>query len=160
MDPNVPPLPEPLAYFLTWTTYGTWLPGDERGWIRRPGIFEEPNEKLQQYAREQLVESPLVLTLDQRRIVEETIEAHCKIRRWHLWIARARTNHVHVIVTAPGYGHDVVMDQLKAWCTRKLKAAHRDGDERIHWWTARGSKRLINDEDGLDNAILYVRDFQ
>ena len=25
-----PPLPEPLAYFLTWPTYGTWLPGDER----------------------------------------------------------------------------------------------------------------------------------
>ena len=24
-----PPLPEPLAYFLTWPTYGTWLPGDE-----------------------------------------------------------------------------------------------------------------------------------
>ena len=28
-----PPLPEPLAYFLTWPTYGTWLPGDERGWV-------------------------------------------------------------------------------------------------------------------------------
>jgi hypothetical protein len=26
-----PPQPEPLAYFLTWSTYGTWLPGDERG---------------------------------------------------------------------------------------------------------------------------------
>ena len=26
---------EPLAYFLTWTTYGTWLPGDERGWSRK-----------------------------------------------------------------------------------------------------------------------------
>ena len=25
-----PPLPEPLADFLTWPTYGTWLPGDER----------------------------------------------------------------------------------------------------------------------------------
>ena len=24
------PLPEPLAYFLTWPTYGTWLPGDAR----------------------------------------------------------------------------------------------------------------------------------
>ena len=22
---------EPIAYFITWTTYGTWLPGDERG---------------------------------------------------------------------------------------------------------------------------------
>jgi hypothetical protein len=29
-----PPLPEPLAYFLTWPTYGTWLPGDERGWVQ------------------------------------------------------------------------------------------------------------------------------
>ena len=25
--------PGPLAYFLTWTTYGSWLPGDERGWV-------------------------------------------------------------------------------------------------------------------------------
>ncbi len=24
---------EPLGYFLTWVTYGTWLPGDERGWV-------------------------------------------------------------------------------------------------------------------------------
>jgi hypothetical protein len=22
-----------LAYFITWTTYGTWLHGDARGWI-------------------------------------------------------------------------------------------------------------------------------
>ena len=26
---------EPIAYFITWTTYGTWLPGDERGWSRK-----------------------------------------------------------------------------------------------------------------------------
>ena len=33
-----PPLPEPLAYFLTWPTYGTWLPGDERGWVEYQGL--------------------------------------------------------------------------------------------------------------------------
>ena len=22
-----------LAYFITWTTYGTWLPGDQRCWV-------------------------------------------------------------------------------------------------------------------------------
>ena len=22
----------PLAYHITWTTYGSWLPGDPRGW--------------------------------------------------------------------------------------------------------------------------------
>src|SRR5438309_2044603 len=25
---------QPLAYHLIWTTYGTWLPGDARGWIQ------------------------------------------------------------------------------------------------------------------------------
>jgi hypothetical protein len=24
----------PIAYHLTWTTYGTWLPGDSRGWVQ------------------------------------------------------------------------------------------------------------------------------
>jgi hypothetical protein len=24
---------DPIGYFLTWVTYGTWLPGDTRGWI-------------------------------------------------------------------------------------------------------------------------------
>src|SRR4051812_6675116 len=28
-----PPMPDPLAYFITWVTYGTWLPGDECGWV-------------------------------------------------------------------------------------------------------------------------------
>ena len=36
------PLGEPLAFFLTWTTYGSWLPGDERGWVEKPGHPDPP----------------------------------------------------------------------------------------------------------------------
>ncbi len=25
---------DPIAFFLTWSTYGTWLPGDKRGWTK------------------------------------------------------------------------------------------------------------------------------
>jgi hypothetical protein len=25
---------DPIGYFLTWVTYGTWLPGDARGWVQ------------------------------------------------------------------------------------------------------------------------------
>ncbi|TWU38211.1 hypothetical protein [Novipirellula artificiosorum] len=38
---------EPLAYFLTWTSYGTWLPGDELGcwhegeWHQASELFRE-----------------------------------------------------------------------------------------------------------------------
>jgi hypothetical protein len=30
-DPGTIPRDDPLAFFLTWTTYGSWLPGDASG---------------------------------------------------------------------------------------------------------------------------------
>ena len=33
---------DPLAYFITWTVYGSWLQGDERGWRRYRGGHEKP----------------------------------------------------------------------------------------------------------------------
>jgi hypothetical protein len=42
-EPGSVPRDEPLAYFLTWTTYGSWLPGDQRGWVAKPGQFRAPD---------------------------------------------------------------------------------------------------------------------
>jgi hypothetical protein len=44
-DPGSIPLDDPLALLLTWTTYGSWLPGDVRGWVEKPGRFREPDAK-------------------------------------------------------------------------------------------------------------------
>src|SRR5271165_1258640 len=46
-----PPLPEPLAYFLTWPTYGTWLPGDERGWVEYRHSWQLPDPARKQLSR-------------------------------------------------------------------------------------------------------------
>jgi hypothetical protein len=58
---------EPLAYFLTWTTYGTWLPGDSRGWVNRHRkggvIVEAPCPALESYARGLMKDPPVVLDL-------------------------------------------------------------------------------------------------
>jgi len=112
---------DPLAYFLTWTTYGTWLAGDERGWVAKPGVFRLPNPKLEQAAQRLMTEPELILDDKQRRIVEKTVADHCRIRNWHLHAVNARTKHIHVVVTAPSRHPDEVTDQFKAWCTRKLK---------------------------------------
>ena len=55
------PRGEPLAYFLTWTTYGTWLPGDERGWVAKPGEMRITGPRIGQHAMSRLTEPPLVL---------------------------------------------------------------------------------------------------
>lgn len=156
---------EPLAYFLTWTTYGTWLPGDERGWVAKPGEFRLSDGELQESARRMMTEPALILDDEQRQIVEDTIRAHCQIRRWHLHVVNARTNHVHVVVTANNRSPEDVMDQFKAWCTRKLKAHDQCrlalGEKlRLNWWTQRGSKRQLHSQHAVDAAILYVQEGQ
>lgn len=164
---NEPPLPDPLAYFLTWSTYGTWLPGDERGWVgyRKGWQLPDPIRKCEAEAR--MGEDACVLDCQQRQLVERTISDHCRIRGWELHAVNCRTNHLHVVVAAPIPPKQVQV-QLKAWCTRRLKdlesrrrgIGRDDPALRQQWWAERGSRRWINDHDSLEAAVLYVRDGQ
>jgi len=146
---------DPLAYFLTWTTYGTWLPGDARGSMRRPGTYLAPDFDIREAAREKLCEVSCTLTEGQREIVELTIVAHCQFRKWHLYAANCRTNHVHVVVTAP-IDPKTVRGQLKSWCSRRLSEAQDAEGTRKNWWSERGSVRLLFDDRAVEEAIAYV----
>lgn len=165
---NEPPLPEPLAYFLTWSTYGTWLPGDERGWVEYGHGFQPASPVRQRVAAAGMTDDPCWLDQKQRDLVEKTIEDHCNLRGWTLHAVNCRSNHLHVVVTADR-DPDTVREQFKAWCTRKLKEmqkellAGRGQDQprlRTEWWTERGSDRYINDDRALEAAIQYVKDYQ
>lgn len=153
-----------LAYHIIWTTYGTWLSGDIRGWIKKnvSGI-QPPDATLENQSRDRMAEEAVILSDTQRALVETTIGAHCRIRNWSLHAVNARSNHVHVVVTADR-DPDEVMNQLKAWCSRKLSDAAGLKDVvavkagRRHWFTEGGDKEIIEDEAYLQNAIQYVLD--
>jgi REP element-mobilizing transposase RayT len=155
-----------LAYHITWTTYGTWLPGDKRGWIKKShhGV-RPPDWRIEGQSRERMTEDAIVLSEEQRAIVEQTIATHCVIRKWTLHAANARTNHVHTVITAE-VDPDVVMNQLKAWCSRRLSDAAELTESvavragRRRWFTEGGDKKLIHDEVYLRNAIQYVLEGQ
>ena len=149
---------EPLGYLLTWTTYGTWLPGDERGWHSKdlPGDLH-PDPQIREQAESCLTERPFTLSHEQRVVVDDTIRRHCVIRNWPLHAVAVRSNHVHVVVTAPGYHPDTGVEQYKAWCTRMLKPLV---PRREHFWTVRASRRWLNHEASFDAAISYVLDAQ
>ena len=149
---------EPLAYFLTWTTYGTWLPGDDRGWNRkREPDRQRPNALFVEMAESRMTERELRLSISDREMVEATIRKHCEIRRWTLHAVNVRTNHVHVVVTASGYAPETVYEQFKAWCTRRLKVVHT---QRENFWAERASRRWINHEDELATDVIYVLEAQ
>ena len=123
---------DPLAYFLTWTTYGTWLSGDECGWVDGASheMHFEADPERERQARERMKEAPVILDPRQRVLVKDTIVRHCAIRRWELHAVNVRTNHVHVVV-ALADGPDRALREFKAWGTRRLKEA---SPGRSRWW--------------------------
>jgi REP element-mobilizing transposase RayT len=155
-----------LAYHIVWTTYGTWLPGDHRGWVKKNilGIQDADPERERQ-ARARMVENEVLLTPSQRVSIEQTIRDHCRIRQWLLHAVNARSNHVHVVVTADCDADDV-MNQFKAWCSRNLSDAagltNTVGVKagRRRWFTEGGDKEMVEDAEYLENAIHYVLEGQ
>jgi REP element-mobilizing transposase RayT len=161
-NPNEPPMPEPIAYFITWATYGTWLPGDERGWAHFGHGWQLPDPVRKLEAAARMSEDACILTPEERAAVHEQVAETCRIRGWVLHAVNCRTNHLHVVVTAP-LKPKTVREQSKAWCTRKLKDLRKSknpDDVRDNWWAERGSQRVIHFDADLEAAILYVRDGQ
>ncbi|MBI3821969.1 MAG: hypothetical protein HY289_04730 [Planctomycetes bacterium] len=154
----------PLAYFITWTTYGSWLPGDPRGWCKRGShVVEAPDLTLNERARSIMVEEPVVLDQSQRELVDAVIVKHCAIRKWVLHARSVRTNHIHVVVSAGQVGTEV-RAQLKAWCSRRLSeqaGLHgRSKNGLRRWFSGRGDVEWIDTDEHLENAIRYTNEMQ
>jgi REP element-mobilizing transposase RayT len=150
---------EPLAFFITWTVYGTFLQGDGRWWRKRRKGEQPPQPRLAQWHHDRLNHSVLILNEAQRQVVVDEIARLCEFRGWHLWEADARTNHVHIVITATGHAGSLVRDQMKANCTRALREGWPIFLERPIW-TVGGDWQCINTEDELERAILYVSEAQ
>jgi REP element-mobilizing transposase RayT len=103
-----------------------------------------------------MTQPPVVLTGEQRAIVERTIREVIAYRGWTLHAINVRTNHIHVVVTAER-NPETVMEQLKAWCSRRL-SEHIGHKQK--WWTEHGSTKWITDDEYLASAIHYVSEMQ
>jgi hypothetical protein len=89
----------PLAWYLTWTTYGTWLHGDARG-SNINGQVLPPDPSLEASMRAQMTEDPVYLSDAQRVIVDNLLVAECRAQGWLLHARNVRTNHVHIVLSA------------------------------------------------------------
>ena len=154
-----------LAFFITWTCYGTYLPGDERGWTNWHKGDQLPQPLLQDWCRDRMTETAVLLDKTQRKIVNEVVHDHCEIRGWTLHAVNCRSNHCHVVVTAVDYDGEQVRDQVKSWAKRRLKDHQRAEpslkvDVREYWWTRKGSVRKLFDDEALEAAIRYTIESQ
>jgi REP element-mobilizing transposase RayT len=148
----------PLTLFITWTTYGSWLPGDRRGWRKWHSGQRQPQPLLEDWCRERMKEAPVVLHKEHREAVEKVCREHAALRHWILHAIAVRSNHVHLAVTA----RDVpskVRDQFKANGTRVLrKTIVPISNEKV--WTRGGDIEILDKDEDLYQVVLYITDAQ
>ena len=149
----------PLAYLITFRSYGTWLHGDARGSVDRfhnqygEPVFP-PNAARLGQTEVRLKRVPVVLTAAQRQSVERAIRETSDIRNWLLRALNVRTNHVHAVISTEARP-DLVLNALKANATRQLRQDGCWEDSRSPWSDG-GSRRYVWTEEGLQRAIDYV----
>ena len=150
------------SWLITFRCYGTWLPGDRRGYIEHtPGrgtYLAPPRDRLAAWAERQLQHPPHVLDAPSRAVVEAAVREECRHAGWVLLAVQARTNHVHLALSGNGTP-DRMMNALKARATRRLRDAKLlDCDTRP--WARHGSTVPLRTQESLERACRYVLERQ
>ena len=148
----------PLTFLITWTTYGSWLPGDSRGWRKWRSGQRLPQPLLEDWCRDRMKEEAVILNLGHRQVVEEVCREHARIRGWVLHAISVRSNHAHIAVTADDVPNKI-RDQFKANGTRVLRRASNPiTNDKI--WTKGGDIEIVDTEDDLHQVVLYITEAQ
>jgi REP element-mobilizing transposase RayT len=149
----------PLAYLITFATYGTWLHGRDPGSVdkqhNQPGTpFLPPDPARELAMRSNLREPPYLLDAARRAIVLDTIREVAQHRHWRLLACHVRTNHVHILVTAD-CRPEKVMSDFKAYASRRLKERLGEAAD-CKRWTQHGSTRYLWTEEHVAAEVEYV----
>jgi REP element-mobilizing transposase RayT len=157
------------AWLLTWSCYGTRLPGDPRGFVgfypgedgvrrinNHPGTQPDHDVQwLRKFSERMLKEPPVCLTTEQAMAVSDQFRETARYRGWILAALAVMSDHVHLVVLVPGDPEpESLLHAFKSYGSRRLNRAFGKHE----WWTASGSTRKLPDEHAIRAAVCYVRD--
>ena len=159
-------------WLLTWTTYGTWLPGDDRGFVSNIDIGDGKGQRintpgaepaaqrrgLQIDAKERMGGPAVTLSLPHAEALLTQFHETVRFRGWELHAVAIMRNHVHIVLGVPGDPEpETMLQSLKTYGSRRLNREFTRPQSGT-WWTEGGSRRLLPSEEAVRTAVAYVRD--
>ena len=148
----------PLAYHISLRTYGSWLPGDPRGWHHRgdgPSALERPGwEPLRAVARELQRDPTVMFTEPMGVVVVEAVVSLAHDREWRLHAVEAVSSHLHTVIGAPLMGLEVVQEVREAGA--RLLADRGLHDPSLRVWSRGGHFSMVHTIADLARAVEYV----
>lgn len=148
-----PPMPMPptqnlLATMVTTTTYGTWLPGELRGYVEN-GIILPSNPKLLEHARSLMKAEPVFLNDGEQDALFEAIKRAADEFHYTLLAVSIESWHAHWLI-------DHAFDKVEVMVGR-LKTRMRQALDRGRIWTNGYDSRYCFDRGSVNGRRGYIR---
>ncbi len=142
---------ETIGYMITWTTYGTWLQGDRRRFVKN-GEIHPPNKSLYDANKQKLSKNPVKLSKNHRREAANAIIEKAKELNQKIYALSVFSNHVHIVAEYIPKPIGMVVTHYKNAAQVALRRMGLTG--RV--WTKGFDKRYCFDEKILRKRIDYV----
>ena len=136
---------------ITWTAYGSWLPGEKRGYVAH-GQVMPGNEQLLKRNKDRQKSPAVILNERERKIVQEVILAEAQRISQTIEALVVYSNHVHLLARPHTGSIEEIVSRYKSKTTRALWQNGRQG--RI--WTKGYDKRFCFTEEEVTQRIRYI----
>jgi hypothetical protein len=141
-----------LGYMITFTTYGTWLQGDERGYVK-DGTIYPGNESLKQTNKQLQIQEEIRLSKIQQKAVREAIFKEAKTQDQKILALSVNATHVHIVAENNLEPISNIVAYYKKAARFALKSIGHEGK----LWTKGYDKRFCFDRALLERRIQYVQ---
>jgi REP element-mobilizing transposase RayT len=140
-----------LGYMLTWTTYGSWLQGDRRGYVKDGKILDAA-PALENSNRDNLNSPPVSLNSEQRNLVKVAVHNEAEKLHQKILAFTVRKSHVHLVVDCNFLSASSAVSHYKNAARLLLQSNGFIGK----LWTRGYSVRYCFDDAQLSAVINYV----
>ena len=157
-------------WLISWTTYGTWLPGDKRGYCTRRGAiyvpppkrYAKPGEPTYKASEHTIVHTlsksasgdPVYLSAEQMKVALDAIVAEIAEIPIVPAILSLGEWHVHWLCYFGPLKIKRVVERVKAAATRKLNSLGFSGKRP---WTRDCNIRSKSNRQACRNAYRYIK---
>lgn len=161
-----------IAVHWIWSTYGTWLPGDERGhWsplfdlygrvVERGGKLNMPDPVSMAHALSLAKEPPKILDAAEQRTVADVIgklvrppgTGESGDQRPAAWAAAVEQNHVHLLTAVPAELFGAFVGRLKGMSSSAVLAGRA---ARARTWSSGYWKVYLFDLLAVEMVMRYI----
>ena len=140
-----------VGYMITWTTYGTWLQGDERKFVKN-GETRGENIAIKRDCEKKMTGQAVRLGRREKTIVKDAILDASKRFKQKIPAIAVYSNHVHIVCEYV----DVPIGIIAGYYKNAGRAALQKNGVMGKVWTSGYNTRYCFDEKSLKNRIEYV----